>query len=982
MEFEEEDKSISNSQLTNIIFSIINWENNKKVVLNSKVINNEESHYYLINKDWINKFKQKINYQKIFSTTKNINDKYEIQKIIDTHIKNDINEDTKNEIKLLFEEIIKFDENLIMKEIIENKNFIYEIINEDVKNNLNFIGTKFIKLETHIIENEFSYFTLGHNPKDNKFIIIYLNNENELFELLFSVNNSNYDEFKKLLESQKNDIFTSIGLNFDEIKENNILKKINLSNIDIFLLISIIQKYKNKEEGNNEQNIPPKDQEKIKIKKEEIDNLLLYLNNSNQLFNKALDKNKGEMHNNYSPCKIINKFWMENFIYIFNNINYINKNNFDIFENYKSLIPSNYDNRDIFLVDELFFISLFPFFKKLESNRDLFNDNIIYLNDNKGAIIINNEIYIFETIENNVNQRKSFIKVQNQKILKDEMIKGKFELNENNWNLLKSNAIYNDIQENNINNNIIVNQNNINKENDNIENSKEYLLKLFEREDQLNIRGQQLESLERDINNQNLNNNNNNIPNNNYSNNNYDNNIPFINNINNNLNNNINNNENNLFENNNNIINNYYNNNNNNYNLNNDLNNNYVNSNYLNINNNFNINNFNNNNNIINNNYNINNINNNIFNPGFDNKYNNFPQRVILDKFASTIGLVNIGATCYINATLQCLAHCIELSEDILTWYLYLPDKDKESRSISYSYANVLNNLFFPQDNQLFFSPNDFREIIALLGPLFEEKKANDSNDIFQFLIEKIHEELNVLNDNNINYDENIQVNQMDQLAVFNNFELICQKNYHSVISKYFYGKQKTITKCLNCGCMIYNFQVYSFLIFPLLDVKKYKFINYQNNIQNQNQILNLYDCFNYFQKMEYFTGDNHIYCMGCKLETNANYWNFLYSSPIILTVILNRGKNNADFHERFLFPTELNLENYIEDKTTSNKFYLIGVICHVGESSMNGHFFAYCRSHFQSHWVKYNDAIVGECDENEIFMATTPYILFYHKYI
>ena len=217
MEFEEEDKSISNSQLNNIIFSIINWENNKKVVLNSKVINNEESHYYLISKDWINKFKQKINYQKIISTTKNINDKSEIEKVIDTHIKNDINEDTKNEIKLLFEEIIKFDENLIMKEIIENKNFIYEIINEDVKNNLNFIGTKFIKLETHIIENEFSYFTLGHNPKDNKFIIIYLNNENELFELLFSVNNSNYDEFKKLLESQKNDIFTSIGLNFELI---------------------------------------------------------------------------------------------------------------------------------------------------------------------------------------------------------------------------------------------------------------------------------------------------------------------------------------------------------------------------------------------------------------------------------------------------------------------------------------------------------------------------------------------------------------------------------------------------------------------------------------------------------------------------------------------------------------------------------------------------------------------------------------------
>ena len=53
---------------------------------------------------------------------------------------------------------------------------------------------------------------------------------------------------------------------------------------------------------------------------------------------------------------------------------------------------------------------------------------------------------------------------------------------------------------------------------------------------------------------------------------------------------------------------------------------------------------------------------------------------------------------------------------------------------------------------------------------------------------------------------------------------------------------------------------------------------------------------------------------MGCKLETNANYCNLIYSTPIILTIILNRGKNNADFNERFLFPTELNLENYTQD--------------------------------------------------------------------
>jgi len=52
------------------------------------------------------------------------------------------------------------------------------------------------------------------------------------------------------------------------------------------------------------------------------------------------------------------------------------------------------------------------------------------------------------------------------------------------------------------------------------------------------------------------------------------------------------------------------------------------------------------------------------------------------------------------------------------------------------------------------------------------------------------------------------------------------------------------------------------------------------------------------------------------------------------------------------------------------------------GKAGIVDIFFAYCRSHYQSPWFKYNDAIVSEIDETEIFTATTPYILFYHKYI
>ena len=913
MEVDDEVQSISNDQLSKLILSIINLDKNKESIFNAKDII-----LYLINKQFLEKIKNLINFQKIESSLNNNNsiDIKDLEKIINEYIENNINNEIKNELNVLLKEDNNINQDLIIKELLENKKPIFEIINEDIKNNLNKSQKKFIKLETHSINN-FQYFTMEQNINNNKIIIMFTKIQNTFYEVIIIVKSDNYEELIKIIEEQKTNFLSLCNFNIDEINENNTFKQIIISNIEINLFITplkcdILIQEKNKliinDNQEKEQNIP----KSFKlIKKEEIKNLFYYLNNSNNIFKKALNKNEGELHNNYSPCKIINRYWIENFINSFINIENINQNNLDIFNDYKLLIPTNISNNDIYITSEIFLISLFPFFNELENKRDLFNDYILYLHNGNGAIIIENEIYIFETLENDVNQRKYFLKIENPNLFLEDMINGHFELDDINLTKLKSNAINNENQNNNINNNIIMNENNINQ-NENIQFNK----------NQMNAYEQE-QNIQNSVNP--------NIFNNNIINNfdNYNN----INNYNNPINNNI------------------Y----NSYNLN--FQNNIYNNNLINNNNN------NQNNNLIN-------LNNNIIPQ----------QQITLDKFKATIGLANIGATCYINSIIQCLAHCIELSEDILSWYLYHPDKDKQSRCISYSYADVLYNLFFPKDNQTYYSPNDFREIVALIGPLFEEHKANDSKDIFQFLIEKIHEELNVLNESNINYNEDIIVNQMDELAVFNNFELVCQKNYHSCISKYFYGKHKTITKCLNCQCSIFNYQVYSFLIFPLLDVKKYKFSYYQNH--SQNQIMNLYDCFNYFQKMEFFSGENHIYCMGCKLETNANYCNLIYSTPIILTIILNRGKNNADFNEKFLFPMELNLDSYAQDKYNSNKFYLIGVLCHVGESSMNGHFFSYCRSHYQGNWFKYNDAIVSECDENEIFDATTPYILFYHKYL
>ena len=205
---------------------------------------------------------------------KNINSKNEIENIINFHISNNINEVNKDKIKLLFKQKNNINEVLIMKQLLENKNFIFEIINEDIKNNMNFFeNINFIKLENHNIENEI-YFTMEECFNNNKFIILLLNNEDKdkLYEMVFVVENNNYKNFINIIEEEKGNIIDKCGINLKEINQN-ILKKVNLSNINFVLLITIIKQFAyfneevEKSKNNIEQNILLKKRKKIVIKK-------------------------------------------------------------------------------------------------------------------------------------------------------------------------------------------------------------------------------------------------------------------------------------------------------------------------------------------------------------------------------------------------------------------------------------------------------------------------------------------------------------------------------------------------------------------------------------------------------------------------------------------------------------------------------------------------------------------------------------------
>jgi hypothetical protein len=158
--------------------------------------------------------------------------------------------------------------------------------------------------------------------------------------------------------------------------------------------------------------------------------------------------------------------------------------------------------------------------------------------------------------------------------------------------------------------------------------------------------------------------------------------------------------------------------------------------------------------------------------------------------------------------------------------------------------------------------------------------------------------------------------------------------------------------------------------------------------INKNNLDLNLYDAFECEQEIEKLEGENLIYCNTCRKLTEGTHKQDYYTFPPILIIILNRGRNNKDFNESFRFDETLDFTNIAKNQNSLKKYFLCGIITHLGKSGSDGHFIAYCRNNVKDNFYCYNDASVSPCSVQDAMSAKiseketekkTPYILLYH---
>ena len=333
------------------------------------------------------------------------------------------------------------------------------------------------------------------------------------------------------------------------------------------------------------------------------------------------------------------------------------------------------------------------------------------------------------------------------------------------------------------------------------------------------------------------------------------------------------------------------------------------------------------------------------------------------------------------NATIQCLSHISQLKDYFLNGSLIDSVTRDRNCPLTLEFSSLVNHLWkLPKDNnnQNYYNPTDFKNIISQMNPLFEGIAANDSKDLILFIYETIHKEINTLP---YNYNQ-FYLNNCN-----NDYELVNFRNsYYSVNSSIlvdtFYFEQQSSLRCTRCGFTKISYNIVNMLIFPLEKVRQYIF---QSSNGQQNSV-NLDQCFMQNQLGEVLNGTNQIYCNACQSMADAVMINYIYTSPEVLTIILNRGKGlefNVDFH----FDHYINIDNYVIDKSQgkNNLYELICILCHYGPSGMSGHFIAFCKSPIDKIWYCYNDANVTKCDGDPDIsklgnIEGIPYVLYYQR--
>ena len=336
---------------------------------------------------------------------------------------------------------------------------------------------------------------------------------------------------------------------------------------------------------------------------------------------------------------------------------------------------------------------------------------------------------------------------------------------------------------------------------------------------------------------------------------------------------------------------------------------------------------------------------------------------MILSYFKTkTVGLANLGNTCFINTCLQIISYTFEINEVVIQRN---PTGNKEDNLIFLQWRELLIELWKRRKEEVIIHPNKFIFYIhkvakSLNCEVLSDWSQNDFSEFLHFFITRLHCAIKSPIDVQI---QGTIVNEVDKMA----------HECYSMLKRE-YAKEYSPIMDICYGTMIS--ELWSHNKKTRHSMKAELFMTIDLPIAPT-----LLASFEKYTTEEWLEGDaawfNEKTGRKEAVWKQLRFWNL---PPILVLTLKRFGNDNQKKGEKMTYPIEgLCLTPFVcgYNKGKESIYDLYGVACHEG-NTQGGHYYAYVMNNITKKWFYCNDDVVRPIENRGDIVTPKAYCLFY----
>ena len=388
-------------------------------------------------------------------------------------------------------------------------------------------------------------------------------------------------------------------------------------------------------------------------------------------------------------------------------------------------------------------------------------------------------------------------------------------------------------------------------------------------------------------------------------------------------------------------------------------------------------------------------------------------------------GIVNIGNTCFLAASMQCLSHTPPFQKILRHCPPFI-----ESANAQQKLVKAIRDFFVQQWGDPWgvnkggvgssgaVNPDDILTCVQRINSLFHGYQQHDSQEFLRFLLCTIHEEVRrKVKPSDVKILSTIITSPVLSSAASPGTKPPSSSDtpadaprdvYTSMISDVFMGQTCSTVTCLECRKDSKCIEDFYDLSLPIpsepivskrsgeepaapVSTSSWFFSKARSlfGLGSGEPPVTISDCLAQFTRTEKLTDSNSYNCETCKKKTESLKRISIHRLPEILVLHLKRFRHDGGYYggskitKTVTFPvaSDFDLGPFVSDnqRNVSTKYRLCGFVVHMGSLS-GGHYIAYCRHKTTGQWFCFDDSRVTPVNDIGVIESAEPYVMFFQK--